>query len=139
MKIGEVITKYREEHGISQRTFARRCGLSNAQVSFLERGYGANGKPFEPKYDTIRKVARAMGTTAEALIAECDDFMLDISDEPESKDDSLILGFMEEMRQKNNLTDDERLLLDMFRTLTAEKQSELLRIAMRMKIDSETR
>lgn len=79
-----------------------------------------------------------------ALEKLADYFGVDVSyfddtDEPENKDDSLILGFMEEMRAKNNLTDDERLLVDMFRTLTAEKQSELLRIAMRMKMDSETR
>lgn len=79
-----------------------------------------------------------------ALEKLADYFGVDVSyfddtDEPESKDDSLILGFMEEMRQKRNLTDDEQLLIDMFRTLPAEKQTELLRAAMRMKMDSETR
>jgi transcriptional regulator with XRE-family HTH domain len=45
MKIGEAIKQYREEHGLSQRTFARRCDLSNAQISWLEIGVGSNGKP----------------------------------------------------------------------------------------------
>ena len=54
MKLGDVIREYREIHGMSQRTFARKCGLSNVQIAFLERGYGSNGKPFEPTFETIR-------------------------------------------------------------------------------------
>lgn len=89
MKIGDRIRIYREEHGLSQRAFARRCGLSNAQINFLERGYGNSGKPFEPTFDTVRKVARAMGTSAEVLITECDDFMLTLHESDVTEDDML--------------------------------------------------
>lgn len=58
MRIGDRIKEYREAHGLSQRAFARRCGLSNVQIAFLERGYGNTGKPFEPTFDTVRKVVR---------------------------------------------------------------------------------
>ena len=90
MKIGDMIRQYREERGLSQRAFARRCGLSNAQINFLERGYGNSGKPFEPTFDTVRKVARAMGKSAEALITECDDFMLTLKDQDVNEDDMLV-------------------------------------------------
>lgn len=89
MRIGEVITRYRESHGMSQRAFARRSGLSNAQIALLERGIGNSGKPFEPTFDTVRKVARAMGTTPEALISECDDFMLTLKDRDTTEDEEL--------------------------------------------------
>lgn len=111
------------DRGESVTGVARRLRISpNAPAAW------ANGA--EPRNSTVKRIADYFGV---------DVSYFDDTDEPENKDDSLILGFMEEMRAKNNLTDDERLLLDMFRTLTAEKQSELLRVAMRMKMDSETR
>lgn len=111
------------ERGESVTGVARRLRISpNAPAAW------ANGA--EPRNSTVKRIADYFGV---------DVSYFDDTDEPESKDDSLILGFMEEMRAKNNLTDDEQLLIDMFRTLTAEKQSELLRIVMRLKMDSETR
>lgn len=79
MKIGDVIKEYREEHGLSQVEFAKRCGLSDVVISFIERGQRSNGKPYLPKFETVRKLARGMGTSAESLISQCDDFNLDIS------------------------------------------------------------
>lgn len=89
MKVGDVIREYREIHGMSQRTFARRAGLSNAQIAFLERGYGSNGKPFEPTFETLRKVARAMGTTAESLMYDCEEFYLTLSDNDLTEDEQI--------------------------------------------------
>ena len=89
MRLGEMIKEYREAHGQSQRTFARRCGLSNVQIAFLERGYGNSGKPFEPTFETVRKVAKAMGTTAEALLTECEDFKLSLRDQDTTEDDMI--------------------------------------------------
>ena len=111
------------QRGESESRVAQNIGITRAAVTGWRKGS-------QPSFRALEKLADYFGV---------DVSYFDDTDEPESKDDSLILGFMEEMRQKNNLTDDERLLLDMFRTLTAEKQSELLRVAMRMKIDSETR
>lgn len=79
MKIGEFVYKYREEHNMSQREFARRANLSNVVIGFLEKGERTNGEPYLPKFDTIRKIARAMGISPEALISQCDDFEIDIS------------------------------------------------------------
>jgi transcriptional regulator with XRE-family HTH domain len=79
MKIGEKVAEYREQHGLSQREFARRCDLSHVIIGFLEKGERTDGSPYLPRFDTIRKVARGMGTSAEALISECEDFNLDIS------------------------------------------------------------
>ena len=89
MKLGDMIKQYREERGLSQRAFARRCGLSNAQIAFLEKGIGNSGKPFEPTFDTVRKVARGMGTTAEVLLVECEEFRLTLGDRDMTEDEEL--------------------------------------------------
>lgn len=78
MKLGDIIRKYREEHYLSQREFARKCQLSNAQISLLEKGVGARGEPFMPSGRTISKVAKGMGLSSEALIAQ----VVDIYFEP---------------------------------------------------------
>lgn len=89
MKLGDMIKQYREERGLSQRAFARRCGLSNAQIAFLEKGIGNSGKPFEPTFDTVRKVARGMGTSAEVLLVECEEFRLTLGDRDMTEDEEI--------------------------------------------------
>lgn len=89
MTLGDMIKGYRESHGLSQRAFARRAGLSNAQISFLEKGVSPSGKPFEPSFDTIRKVARAMGTSPETILTECEDFMLTLNDSDLTDDEQI--------------------------------------------------
>ena len=45
MKIGEIVKKYREEHGLSMRQFAKLSGLSHAYIPLIERGTNHNGEP----------------------------------------------------------------------------------------------
>lgn len=54
-----MIYNYRMEEGISQREFARRCGLSNAIISKIETG--SSKKPVRQNIDTYEKIARVMG------------------------------------------------------------------------------
>ena len=89
MSIGEYIKQYRESHRISQRSFAQKAGLSNGQISFLERGYGARGEVFEPTFDTLRKCARAMDMTTEALLSACDDFNITLKESDISPDEEI--------------------------------------------------
>ena len=84
----------------------------------------------EPRYGTLKRIA--------------DYFNVDVSyfyqdDEIESKDDKIVENFVEEMRQKSTLTEDENLMLMMFRSVTDEQRQELIRIAMRMVLKDETR
>ena len=93
MRLGEMIKEYREARGMSQRAFARKCGLSNGQIAFLERGIGNSGKPFEPTFDTLRKVARAMGTYPEYLMETADEFKISLRRRDTTDDDLGILLF----------------------------------------------
>lgn len=79
MTLGEYIKAYRKEHGESQRSFALRCGLSNTNISFLERGLNPNtGKPIAPDVLTLQKLAKAMGVSVQDIIASTDDFVIDL-------------------------------------------------------------
>ncbi len=80
-----------------------------------------------PRNSTVKKIADYFGVD----VSYFDDETLD------HKDDSLVRGFIEEMQNKERLTEDESLLLQMFRTLSDGKKQELLRTAMRMKLEDE--
>ena len=68
MDLKDIIINFRTENRISQREFARRCGLSNAQISILE--YGKNkqtGRKPVPDIITMKKIADGMGIELQAL------------------------------------------------------------------------
>ena len=68
MKLEEVIKQYREENDISQREFARRCGLSNSLISIFEMGINPQtGKRIHPDLETYRKLANGMGMSIQKL------------------------------------------------------------------------
>lgn len=125
MTLGEYVRRYREEHYMSQRTFARKCGLSHAVISLIERGLNSNGDPFTPTGNTLVKLARGMGTSTDVLMANCEDFELDISDD-NSEGDKLIKGFIEELQKKEELPADEQMLLQAYRSIPAEHRIEAM-------------
>lgn len=128
MKIGERIAEYREQHGLSQREFARRCDLSHVIIGFLEKGERTDGTPYLPRFDTIRKVARGMGTSAEVLISECEDFDLDISVGMEET--SLVRDFMRELQ---NQSTDEAMLVQAYRLIPIEHRIEAMQAIFKIK------
>jgi transcriptional regulator with XRE-family HTH domain len=70
MGIGDVIRKYRKEHGLSLREFAEKAGLSHSYIDKLESGKDPlTGKPVMPTMRTIEMIAKAMGVTVEQLMA----------------------------------------------------------------------
>ena len=92
MTLGEYIKAYREEHGESQRSFAIRCGLSNTNISFLERGINPNtGRPIAPDVLTLQKLAKAMGVSVQDIISSTDSFLIDLTPETSFGDDAIPL------------------------------------------------
>lgn len=68
MDLKDILINYREENKISQREFARRSGLSSAQISILE--YGKNkqtGRKPQPDIITLKKIADGMGIQLQTL------------------------------------------------------------------------
>ena len=75
MTIGEIVKLYREEHGLSQRQFAERCGdITTGYISMLEQGKNpSTGKPIVPSIEKVASLARAMGLTLHQLVDMADD------------------------------------------------------------------
>lgn len=74
MKIGEFITKYREEHDkMSGRAFADLVDLSPQYVFNLERGFNNNGKPLSPTMKTYAKIAKGIGMSETELLSLLND------------------------------------------------------------------
>ena len=79
MKLGDLICHYRTQHGLSQRQFAIRCGLSNGYVSMLENGMNpSTKKPVTPTLPQLQKLASSMGMTMMQLLDQVDDMPIDI-------------------------------------------------------------
>jgi transcriptional regulator with XRE-family HTH domain len=55
MPPGEIVQQHREQLGLSQRSLARRAGLTQAAVSRIESGRAA------PNWETVRALLLAMG------------------------------------------------------------------------------
>ena len=74
MKLSVIITDYRNQAKISQREFARRCGLSNSYISFIENEYNPRtGKPIVPTLEQYHKIASGMGLTVHQLFELLDE------------------------------------------------------------------
>ena len=83
MTISEILKQYRNEHNLSQRQFADRCGVSNGYISLLEKGKNPKtGKPVKPTLVNLQKIARTMGITIDELLSSADDLEVDISAKP---------------------------------------------------------
>lgn len=77
MFLGEVIKKYREEHQLSQRDFAKRCDISYTYVSALEKNIDyRTGKPISPTLETVKKVSAAIQIPIDDLLKMLDDEQL---------------------------------------------------------------
>lgn len=74
MTLSEMIKQYRKAKDISQRDFARICGLSNSLISILEMGVNPQtGKKPQPDLDTYRKIAIGMNRSVQELFADLGD------------------------------------------------------------------
>ena len=106
------------KNGMSPTGVARKVGISSRTAA--DWAFGA-----EPRPSTAKKIADFFGVDVSYFYED---------DEIECKDDKLVENFIEEMRQKNALTEDEQLLLDMFRSMTDEQKNALMKEAMRIKL-----
>lgn len=73
MILGDLIKKYRQETGTSMEDFAKRCGLSKAYISILERNRNpVNNKEVVPSLETIKSVSSAIGMDFNDVISLLD-------------------------------------------------------------------
>ena len=62
-EVGRVLRKIREEKGLSCLDIARLCGLTKQGVWYMEQGD-------MPLFDTVRRVAAALGVTLNVIDKE---------------------------------------------------------------------
>lgn len=78
-KLADIIVEYRQDHDLSQRQFASRCGLSNGYISMLEKGLNpATNRPVIPTLPQLKKLASGMGKTVAELMEEAEDMTIDL-------------------------------------------------------------
>ncbi|MBQ7436060.1 MAG: helix-turn-helix transcriptional regulator [Oscillospiraceae bacterium] len=83
MTLSEIISDYRNKHGLSQRKFAEMCGVSNGYISMLEKGSNPKtGKAIVPALDRLQRIAKVMGMTVDELLTLADEIEVDISKRP---------------------------------------------------------
>lgn len=74
MKLSTIISDYRKRLQISQREFARRCGLSNSYISFIENEMNPRtGRPMVPTLEQYRKIAAGMDLSVHQLFGLLDE------------------------------------------------------------------
>lgn len=130
MTLGEYIKQYRIEHSLSQRQFAAACGLSYGYISMIEKGVNSStGAPIVPTLQTMRSLAKGMGTTIHNIASEVDDLYMDLTGEermfPLYKD-LFIHSEKEQPSETEGLSENEITLLEAFRTLTPDQQDFVL-------------
>lgn len=110
------------ERGESVTGVARRLRISpNAPAAW------ANGA--EPRNSTVKRIAEYFNVPVSYFD---DDYLTDgIDDTP------LVRGFIDELKKRNELTEDENLLIMMFRSMPDAQKQELMRSAMKLKLESE--
>ena len=108
MKLSNIVIDYRKRLQISQREFARRCGLSNSYISFIENEYNPRtGKPIVPTIEQYRKIAAGMDITVQRLFELLDkdspvNLQYFASDSLSEEDPQIriVSGYMENMTEE---------------------------------------
>lgn len=71
MTLSELMKQYRKAKDLSQRDFARRCGLSHSLISILEMGINPQtGKKPQPDLETYRKLAIGMNRSVQDIFSD---------------------------------------------------------------------
>lgn len=86
MTIGEAIKKYRNDNKMSQREFAKKCGLSNGSISLLEKGVNPKtNEEITPSLPSLNSIAKGMGISLDNLLNIIDDSAISLPKKPKSE------------------------------------------------------
>ena len=124
MKLSDIIKQYREENDISQREFAKRCGLSNSLISILEKGVNPQtGNAVDPDSRTYRRLADGMGITELKLreLMRSNNAPLSYTSDLSESDQEIL----EALHQNPRL----RILFDRNRRMSPESIEKMIRMA----------
>ena len=113
MELKQVLIEFRKENKISQRQFAKNCGLSNSLISILEMGVNPQtGNKPSPDVETYKKLAIGMGISMQTLFEKIGDSeMVDLRTPARVvvRDSELFLKIMDELT-----VDEYYIVMDIF-------------------------
>lgn len=70
MELKDIMIRYRKDNDLSQREFAKKCGLSHGTISALEKGINPNtGEPIKPTWESVECIAEGMGISVNTLVS----------------------------------------------------------------------
>ena len=121
MKLSDIVRHYRAEHGISQRQFAAMCSVSHGYISLIEgeKNYKTN-KKMNVTLDKMKKLADGMDISLHELLTKVDDMVVS-------------LEYDNDFALTEEISEGERVLLELFRSVPKEKQRmvvEMIRAAL---------
>ena len=109
MTLAELLKDYREKTGLSQRQFALKCGVSNANISMIENNLNPKtGQPITPSLPMLKKIANGMNISLDELLLKTDDFLIDMSQSAQS-----------------DLSSEEFDVIELYRQLDREDRAEI--------------
>lgn len=111
MTLSEIVIRYRKEHALSQRQFAKICGLSNGYISMLERNLNPNtGLPLTPSLPALKRIAAGMGVSLHSLMLQASDMPVDINSSDISREEipaPALKDKIKQLRKQHGLTLEE--------------------------------
>jgi transcriptional regulator with XRE-family HTH domain len=111
MSFGEYLVALREERGVSRRKLNERTGLSLSYLHEVERG------DYLPGPKNLRKIAKALGTSADDLIRERD--RIEFERMGLDSEATLLL------KEMGELSDDEReRITRLYRRIRSDRQNQ---------------
>ena len=119
MTLSELMKQYRKARDLSQRDFARKCGLSHSLISILEMGVNPQtGKKPQPDLETYRKLAVGMNRSVQDLFNDL------------GNSESVRLFAVDSMPVKAEVKNDRGLegLLKIWRVATPERKKAIIRV-----------
>ncbi len=114
MKLGKFVDTYLAKNKMSQRQFAKKCGLSSGYISMIVNGVNPRSNtPIVPSLKSLSLIAHGMNMTIDELFLAVDDMLVEIN---------------MDMKKGNNI--EKKVLqeeyFELFTSLSVEKQKQVL-------------
>lgn len=109
MTLGKIVEKYLREHGISQRSFAKKCGMSSGYISMIVNGINPRSNtPIVPTLKSLNGIAKGMNVSLDDLLSQMDDSVVELDFGKSSGEDGRVREFVDLFLQ---LTDDQKSMI----------------------------
>ena len=80
MTLGKIVEQYLLDHNMSQRSFAKRCGMSSGYISMIVNGINPRSNtPIVPTLKSLNGIARGMNISLDELLAQMDDTVVELN------------------------------------------------------------